>query len=115
MAGQDANALLAGMAAARRVGPGWFPGMMVDLGDYPGAFFDSSASTRVQGELWEVEESPAVFRALDEYEEEGRLFVRRRIQVYSAGSVLDAWTYLLRDQPPGRHRVPGGDWREHRA
>src|SRR4051794_31927600 len=52
----------------RLVGTGSLPGRLYDLGPYPGAVFDASASTRVTGQVFELPDDPTLLARLDAYE-----------------------------------------------
>jgi gamma-glutamylcyclotransferase (GGCT)/AIG2-like uncharacterized protein YtfP len=84
----------------RPLGKGVARGRLYDLGAYPAAIFDTSASTLIEGEVYEVP-SLQVLRQLDAYEAflpgnpAARLFLRRRrkIQIVEGGRDLMCWVY----------------------
>jgi gamma-glutamylcyclotransferase (GGCT)/AIG2-like uncharacterized protein YtfP len=106
------------VAKLRPVGKGSVQGVLYDLGDYPGAVFDTQKRDRIPGRVLRLPEDPEVLRELDEYEgympsnPKKSLFVRELRPVKLAnGPVLRCWAYAynrpLRAAPviPGRvHR-----------
>ena len=104
------------------VGVGSFPGLLFDLGGYPGAVLtDEKTSSKVKGELYTIEESRnEVLRTLDDYEEYFRdsisksLFIRKRVDVtLRNGKEVNSWVYLfnkklLHSKPV--KQIPSGDY-----
>ena len=88
------------VASLRRVGKGIAHGRVYDMGAYPAAVFDASASTLIDGEVYEVP-SLQVLQQLDAYEEflpnhpSASLFVRKRkkIRMVESGQDLMCWVY----------------------
>jgi len=82
------------------------PGVLYDLGRYPGLVRAVTRRRRVFGELYELPDDDAsrVLQRLDKYE--GREFARRRLLVtLRDGHRRAAWTYVLRARPPKSARL----------
>lgn len=104
------------------VGVGSFPGLLFDLGEYPGAILaDVNSPSKVKGELYAIEDNRnSVLRTLDEYEEyfhknlSKSLFLRKRVDVtLRNGKEVNSWVYLynkklLHSKPV--KRIPSGDY-----
>lgn len=97
------------------VGDVEFPGLLYDLGDYPGVI---PGEGLVSGELHKICD-PAILAALDEYEEfdrdrpERSLFLRQPVTIPGWGV---AWVYFYNHAPAGDHcRIASGDWRKRRS
>lgn len=95
-------------------GPATAPGVLVDLGDYPGLVAGDGV---VHGDLLRVTD-PARLRALDAYEECGGpdpLFRRERTVVsLPDGTTVEAWVYRYARSPQGV-AIAGGDYAAHVA
>lgn len=63
---------------------------MYDLGRYPGICPQQGGL--VQGEVYLV--SPDMLSDMDEYEEEGSLYHRRRVEVWSGENSCSVWVYV---------------------
>ncbi|GAB3895376.1 hypothetical protein GCM10028803_11830 [Larkinella knui] len=79
---------------SRLIGPGFFPGLVYDLGTYPGAVYDPSSGSHVHGEIYSVPET--LLPTLDEYE--GDEYVRTIVPVETATGFIDCLVYLF-NQP----------------
>jgi gamma-glutamylcyclotransferase (GGCT)/AIG2-like uncharacterized protein YtfP len=84
----------------RPIGPGKVRGRLYDLGNYPGAVLNKTASI-ISGEVFELPESPNILVKLDEYEgfdpanPQGSLFVRkRRLVSLNGGKKKWCWIYV---------------------
>jgi gamma-glutamylcyclotransferase (GGCT)/AIG2-like uncharacterized protein YtfP len=104
------------------VGHAGVPGVLYDLGAYPGLRLDGSdrgASGDVVGEVYAI--SPALERLLDEIEEvwpqaTGE-YARREVplRVGSAQALLHCLVYeVSQARATGRRVIAGRDWVEHR-
>jgi gamma-glutamylcyclotransferase (GGCT)/AIG2-like uncharacterized protein YtfP len=100
-------------APTREVGPATTPGVLYDLGNYPG-LVDGAPGERVPGVLVELADEAALAR-LDTYEDvDAGLFVRRRATVHlDAGGDVEAWVYVYNRSVRGRRRIPA--WGEEPA
>ncbi len=92
------------------VGLATVPGVLVDLGDYPGLV---AGEGLVHGELLRITD-PAMLTALDAYEECGGpepLFRRERMLArLGDGTTLDAWAYRYARPPVGARIIASGDY-----
>lgn len=103
----------------RLAGDGWTAGRLYDLGDYPGAIFNSGSS-KVIGQVYELAGGMNLLRKLDKYEEfderhpEKSLFVRKKRRVWlDDGRRLLAWIYEYNRDPSHGVFIPHGDYRRH--
>lgn len=93
------------------VAPCRIPGILYDLGRFPGAVPGDGV---IEGELFRLR-GPEVWAALDQYEgydpdrEENSLFVRRRVSLDDPAN-RTAWVYWYNGDPTDHPRVPSGDW-----
>lgn len=101
----------------RRVGSGWLFGRLHDLGRFPAAVFDPSATTQVHGEVFQLPDTPDLLRTLDAYEEfdparpADSLFVRRQHPVHLAeGRVVACWVYVYNRSLHGVPPIDDGDY-----
>jgi gamma-glutamylcyclotransferase (GGCT)/AIG2-like uncharacterized protein YtfP len=113
MSAAKMDAVLAGAARWRVVGPAAVAGVLYDLGAYPGMCLGGDSGALVPGLLLELEPEGAALRRLDAYEGvDERLFVRRRISLRRNSSEhRSAWLYeycgplegltCLGEWPPG--------------
>lgn len=93
---------------------------LLDLGPFPGVVEDDSATRRIVGELYEVDD--ATFKRLDQLEGYPNLYGRREVPVTEhsirAADLGEAWVYTYNRRPTPWNRredvVESGDWRAHR-
>ena len=110
-------------ARAKLLGRGSAPGLLYDLGAYPGAFFGPTYKQRVRGEVFALPAGDPLLRAIDAYEgcaEDGSAtnsgFERLAIIVtLDTGRQLEAWSYGLQKAPRPARPNPSGDWIVHLA
>ncbi len=81
---------------------------LYDLGNYPGIL--AKAGSEVEGEVYYV--SDAMLSAMDDYEDEGSLYHRRRVTVTGAQGSLGVWTYVYAHAHDVRRPPMGRSWRE---
>ncbi len=93
------------------------PGRLFDLGAYPGLVVDATASTRVHGELLELDDPDPLWTILDRYEGCGaddphpHEFVRTTTQVQvDGGRCVEAAVYVFALPTSGRPVIASGDW-----
>jgi len=105
--------------AAQSLGPATVPGLLVDLGAYPGLIAPRLAGDVVHGEVLSLADPATVFRWLDDYEG-----IRSTVVVPAAGeyervvrdarlddgTVLAVWLYLFVAPSDGLPLVHGGRW-----
>jgi len=109
MRGQAAHRLLVGQATF--VDDASVAGILLDLGDFPGAV---PGRGRIRGEVWQID-AAEVLRTLDEYE--GYNFERcTKTATLASGRRARVLLYRYRGPHILTHIavVPGGDWRTHR-
>jgi gamma-glutamylcyclotransferase (GGCT)/AIG2-like uncharacterized protein YtfP len=99
------------------VAAGSMKGELYDLGDYPGALFNETASTYVRGQIFELPHDEDVLQTLDAYEEcspkDARkgLFVREKRPVaLDNGAKFPCWVYLYNRNPGKARPIPGGSY-----
>lgn len=98
----------------RRVSAGWVPGMLVDLGGYPGWV---AGQGRVLGEILCLDGVDEVLRILDNFEDYNgpghaeNLYERVRTEVLVKTDRVSAWAYRYVGPTAGRRRIPEGFWR----
>ncbi|MGY6627369.1 MAG: gamma-glutamylcyclotransferase family protein [Oceanicaulis sp.] len=100
---------LAGAFEAR--GPCLIPGLLYDLGDYPGLV---GGPGHVRGELFAVRNALVMPRldAFEDYWPGDRVrtrYERRRLTLADPDGV-EAWVYVWARPLTGARPIPGGDW-----
>ena len=90
-------------------------GVLYDLGEYPGAVFDTTTDKRVDGTIFELPEDPQVLEALDRYEgyeptpHATNLFVRKLQRVdLTTGDTIECWAYEYNGNPDGARVIASG-------
>jgi len=108
-------------ALGGRVGRGRVPGILYDLGSFPGAVETAETGAFVHGEVYLLRRPGRDLEALDGYEgldarnPESGEFRRSRISVeLDTGGSLQAWIYLYNRPTAGLARIPTGDYRPPR-
>jgi len=102
-----------GLARAfRPLGPCRIPGVIHDLGGYPGLV---AGQGEVIGELFEVTDVSVIarldaFEDYDPHKPEGSRYLRRRIRLLSPDA--EAWVSVWNRPVSGFARVESGDWLE---
>lgn len=82
------------------LGIGYMKGSKIELGPYPGAFFDEQSNEMVEGDVFQIKNKELVFQVLDEYEgigvsmDEPDEYVRRLCPVSLKGKAIICWVYL---------------------
>ena len=109
-----------GNREVRFVGYGRIPGLLYDLGEFPGAV-PAASGGEVEGELYELLGGEAQLKKLDALEEfypekpQQSLFFRRSTFVtLRNGAKVEAWAYFVSQLPPEARIVPSGDYAEAR-
>lgn len=96
---------------ARLLGEASFPGMIYDLGAYPGFVSDPSVSCQVVGEVYQLYAAEKAFSYLDKYEgldEQVPLYRREKLTHAGYGTV---WTYIYQGETTDLSLIAGGDYR----
>jgi gamma-glutamylcyclotransferase (GGCT)/AIG2-like uncharacterized protein YtfP len=98
----------------RRLGRGRVRGVLLDLGEYPGAILDPAAASEVEGTVFELPAAADILRDLDTYEEfnpeapAGSLFLRVSCPVTLEGDeILHCWMYVYNRDPAGARVLSG--------
>lgn len=101
----------------RYVGEGSFPGLLFDLGAYPGAIYRPDQTGFVWGSVFALNSlSATVLPRLDEYEGVGVGFdwpteyVRTVIPVHCNGETLSCWVYLYNLPVGGLPVIQSGNY-----
>lgn len=104
--------LMAGISVIAR---GSVPGVLYDLGGYPGAVLDPRAESRIQGVVYRLPEEPSALAQLDDYEEydpaaPGESLFRRILHSVTTANHgnLDCWIYVYNRNPGAAPVIPGG-------
>lgn len=104
------------------IGDGWFSGILLDLGNYPGAIFDSSSELRVHGEIYEIKKNKVeLVSFLDEFEgvslrfEQPYEYKREFIPIQTSIGDLSASCYLYNWNPEGFAIIPDGIYKNEKA
>lgn len=106
-------------AGLRRVGPCRVPGVLYDLGPYPGLCAAQRADEVVCGELHAVLD-PGIFAVLDRFEgfdpadRAGSDYLREPVALLEPRGP-SAWIYVYNRRPDAARRIASGDWRRHLA
>ncbi|MBI2434256.1 MAG: gamma-glutamylcyclotransferase [Candidatus Hydrogenedentes bacterium] len=94
------------------------PGILLDLGDFPGIVFSRGPERWVQGEFCRIRRIEDAIRILDQCEgftgfgNAGSLYRRTLILVgVGEGRVRRAWTYVYNGPKDGSPIIECGDWR----
>ena len=93
------------------------PGVLYDLGWYPGAVFNDDVRTRVIGEVIALGNAERLIAQLNNYEaipEPNKRFRRVVIKVrLERGGTVEAWTYEAIELPATRRLIESGDFILH--
>lgn len=90
-----------------------FPGVLYDLGSYPGFVSKLERSNLVIGEIYQLYEPVEAFRYLDQYEgleEQEPLYRREELAHPDHGRV---WTYIYQGETKDLPLIVGGDYRNY--
>ena len=100
----------------RPIGRASIPGILYDLGDYPGAVF-CETNLEVWGQVFELPGDPGILRQLDDYEEffpahlERSQFVRTECNAtLDNGRAIKAWVYVYNRDPGSAPRIANGNF-----
>lgn len=106
---------------SRYTGEGTFPGLLFDLGNYPGAVFQQSGRQNVWGSVYHIKQhKQAALTYLDEYEGVGSGFtqpaeyVRALVPVSMNQTVLMSWVYLYNLSLVDKPVISSGDYSHYR-
>jgi gamma-glutamylcyclotransferase (GGCT)/AIG2-like uncharacterized protein YtfP len=103
------------------VGEGTFPGQLFDLGNYPGAVYQSESPNFVRGTVYDVSQSKdKLLPYLDEYEgisegfQQPQEYVRAIIPVDCSGETHHCWVYLYNLPVSDQLVIHSGDYELYR-
>ncbi len=98
------------LAEEEFIGPAELEGYeMYDLGDYPGIV---KGKGKVYGELYAV--SRETLRKLDEFEENGIFYLRKKEKVKVGDKVFEAWVYEYIENLKNAKKIKSGVWKGKR-
>lgn len=92
------------------------PGVLYDLGRYPGAVFDAKCEETVIGHIFQLHDAEQIFSTLDRYEgidpqqPEASEYRRARVPIQHNDTELPCWTYLYNLPTSGLRKIPGGNY-----
>ncbi len=99
------------------IGSGCVPGLLYDLGDYPGAILDRMSERKICGTVFELPADANILRQLDDYEgfdpqaPDRSLFIRTLHPVVLAnGGTLSCWVYVYNRDPESARILEGGGY-----
>jgi gamma-glutamylcyclotransferase (GGCT)/AIG2-like uncharacterized protein YtfP len=102
---------------ADRVGRGRLPGILYDVGLYPGAVRKSGTRAFVWGDVYNLRDPERALRVLDRYEgwneknPAAAEFRRSRVTIdLGQGRKVPAWVYLYNRPTTGLPRIRSGDY-----
>lgn len=105
------------LSEGTHVGAAWFPGILLNLGEYPGLIEDGTGSG-VQGDVISLRDPVSTWPWLDAYEgidptrPGAGEYVRavRTVRLAPSGETASAWVYILRQRPGQPQIISSGDW-----
>lgn len=103
------------------LGSAYLPGLMYDLGCYPGALWIPEHSARVYGQVFRLEEPQFLLPHLDEYEginpqfPEAGEYVRKLVPAIleDKGSAIQTWFYHYNGDISHLHRIESGRYLDY--
>ena len=109
------------LEALKLVGSATLPGLLYDLGEYPGAVLDPSSKETISGIVLQLPDNSRVLAEIDQYEEfdlrspETSLFVRvLENVVLDSGRRLECWIYIYNRDPMAAPVLEGGKFPHRR-
>lgn len=98
-------------------GEGAFPGLLFDIGSYPGAIYKPESTDRVGGTVYDISENKAaILTCLDDYEGIGsnyafpHEYVRAIIPVSCNELQIYCWVYLYNQPTTEKRVILSGDY-----
>jgi gamma-glutamylcyclotransferase (GGCT)/AIG2-like uncharacterized protein YtfP len=97
--------------------PGSFPGLLYDMGSYPGAVHNPSAAGKVFGNIVLLDENPEVLKVIDKYEGIGPdepqpyLYLRELVPIQTTNEVMVCWVYLYNRPLDGFEQIVSGRYK----
>ena len=104
------------------IGEGSVPGLLYNLGHFPGAVLDPDSKHRIFGTVFQLPEDKDVLRKLDSYEEfnpdrpDESQFLRTRHSVeLVSGHSIDCWVYVYNQKPDTGSIIESGRFQKEPA
>lgn len=104
------------------ISKGSFSGILLDLGNYPGAIFDINSESKVHGEVFEIKQNKVeLVSFLDKFEgvdprfEQPYEYKREFIPIQTSIGELSASCYLYNWDPEGFAIIPDGIYKNEKA
>ncbi|MEO8347873.1 MAG: gamma-glutamylcyclotransferase family protein [Acidobacteriota bacterium] len=101
------------------VGRGKIPGILYDVGRYPGAVKTTATRAFVRGEVYLLRDADRALRVLDRYEgwdekkpRSGEFRRSRAVVDLGGGKTVKAWIYLYNRPTTGLTRIRSGNYLE---
>lgn len=99
---------------SRYIGRGCLPGVLYNIGSYPGLIHKPDGKEKVYGDVVKLLNRDVILENLDEYEGATSrfdfLFKRSMITVYCGDQAYPCWTYLYNRPVGDRRRISSGDY-----
>lgn len=99
------------------VSKGSFPGLLYDVGTYPGAVYIPGSKQKVHGLILQISNAAGILKRLDTYEETGsefkqpNEFIRILIPVQDINAKeYHCWAYLYNYSVDKKIRIPSGKY-----
>lgn len=95
---------------------GTIPGLLYDLGEYPGLIETNLKDQLVHGSVYQMEDSAEVLKQLDYYEgvgpdeEQPNLYRRELTQISTDEGLITAWIYIYNRDVSKDTLIPGGNY-----
>lgn len=99
------------------VSKGSFPGLLYNIGEYPGAIYQPGATGLVYGDIVLLNDDPTILKAIDAYEGVGEdemqpnLYIRLLVPVTTTSGTIDCWVYLYNLPVDGFKQITPGKYR----
>ncbi|MES2277706.1 MAG: gamma-glutamylcyclotransferase family protein [Bacteroidota bacterium] len=101
---------------SRAIAQSSFPGLLYDMGEYPGAIHKPQITGRVYGQIVQLNDA-TILKALDEYEgfgdneEQPNLFIRVMIPIATKSGTIGCWVYLYNLPIAGYPQILSGRYK----
>ena len=106
------------LAESHLFGEGWIPGLLYDLGNYPGAGFDPASRTKVMGRVFQAPTRERLLAELDHYEgfnpasSATSQYLRKRLPITLRDDrQIECWVYEYNGSTAGLPAIAEGRWR----
>ena len=96
---------------------GYFNGYLFDLGNFPGAVYNSQVKSKVYGEVYQVNRIEEVLKTLDNYEgvddPNFNIYKRKIIPVNINKKIINATTYVYIKPFASFKKIESGNYSEY--